>query len=321
MNQELSRTKVLFITGWGRSGSTILSSVLGQLEGFVSVGELRFIWDRGLLRNLACACSEPFRDCPFWTSAVPHLLNKPLEEIQRVVHLRERFRTRDAYRRLVLGLGRTPDEGMLEYSNHLLRIYEGLRDQIGSRVIVDASKFPTHGYLASLSNGVDLFVLHLVRDPRAVAFSWKKKRIYAEADRDQAMYMPQYNPINSSVHWLARNLLAQRLWSGSGDRYLLVRYEDFAADPYKVVTRVRDFAGEECPIDFFVDERTIRMSPTHEVSGNPARFHAPQVSINPDSQWVDEMSTLDRLLSVACASPLLSRFGYGLGRPGQGRIS
>jgi len=35
-------TKVLYIAGWGRSGSTILDNVLGQLDGCFSTGELNY---------------------------------------------------------------------------------------------------------------------------------------------------------------------------------------------------------------------------------------------------------------------------------------
>ena len=38
--------RVVFIGGLGRSGSTILDLMLGQLPGFVAVGELAYVWGR-----------------------------------------------------------------------------------------------------------------------------------------------------------------------------------------------------------------------------------------------------------------------------------
>lgn len=38
--------KVLYVIGWGRSGSTILDNVLGQLDGCFSTGELHYFWER-----------------------------------------------------------------------------------------------------------------------------------------------------------------------------------------------------------------------------------------------------------------------------------
>ena len=62
--------EVLYIGGSGRSGSTILDSILGQFEGFMSVGEVRFIWKRGLIDDRLCSCGEAFSDCPFWTEVL-----------------------------------------------------------------------------------------------------------------------------------------------------------------------------------------------------------------------------------------------------------
>ena len=43
-----NRLKVLYIAGWGRSGSTILQNMLGEIEGFQPLGELYSIGRRYL---------------------------------------------------------------------------------------------------------------------------------------------------------------------------------------------------------------------------------------------------------------------------------
>jgi hypothetical protein len=60
------RIKVLYVAGFGRSGSTLLGNVLGQVEGFVSVGEVRSIWEHGLIENKVCGSGTLFEDCSFW---------------------------------------------------------------------------------------------------------------------------------------------------------------------------------------------------------------------------------------------------------------
>ena len=62
------KTKVLYIAGTSRCGSTILGNVLGQIRGFVSVGEISSIWERGFLENAYCGCGTRFLDCPMWMS-------------------------------------------------------------------------------------------------------------------------------------------------------------------------------------------------------------------------------------------------------------
>src|SRR4029078_5765586 len=58
--------RVLFIAGWGRSGSTLLDRILGQVPGVFSAGELRHIWQRGVGEDRLCGCGEPFASCSVW---------------------------------------------------------------------------------------------------------------------------------------------------------------------------------------------------------------------------------------------------------------
>jgi hypothetical protein len=59
-------TQVLYVGGWGRSGSTLLSHMLGHLDGHVAVGELRYVWQGGVAGNELCGCGKPFGQCEFW---------------------------------------------------------------------------------------------------------------------------------------------------------------------------------------------------------------------------------------------------------------
>ena len=60
------KTTVLFIAGSSRSGSTLLSNILGQVEGFCAVGELAQIWQRGLIEDRLCGCGVRFNQCALW---------------------------------------------------------------------------------------------------------------------------------------------------------------------------------------------------------------------------------------------------------------
>jgi hypothetical protein len=57
--------RLLLIGGIGRSGSTLLDRMLGQLAGISSVGELVHVWRRGLAENNRRGCGARFGDCPF----------------------------------------------------------------------------------------------------------------------------------------------------------------------------------------------------------------------------------------------------------------
>ncbi len=58
---------VVYIAGSGRSGSTLLDRMLGQMPGVTAIGELAQLWRPGELDKLVCGCGTPVRSCPFWS--------------------------------------------------------------------------------------------------------------------------------------------------------------------------------------------------------------------------------------------------------------
>lgn len=281
------------------------------MPGYVSVGELRFIWDRGLLRNLACACGSPFRTCPFWSRAVAGLISKPQEIIEEYLEAREKFRTFDCLKHTApWGHGRG-DGWWEDYASALDSIYKGIREASGARVIVDSSKFPSHGFIAAQLADIDLYVLHLVRDPRAVAFSWQRKKLY-DPGLGNLQYMRRYGIFGSTTHWILRNVTTERLWNNrrAKGHYMRLRYEDFARSPRDATYSIMNFAGESCSLDFFKDSRTVVLEPTHELSGNPSRFASGAVELRQDREWTASMPVRERLAISALASLLMLRYGY-----------
>src|SRR3712207_6711350 len=61
------RTSVLSIVGPGRSGTTILGNILGEVQGIVNAGEIRWLFQRGLLERRPCGCGLPPAECPRWS--------------------------------------------------------------------------------------------------------------------------------------------------------------------------------------------------------------------------------------------------------------
>src|SRR5437016_5771988 len=58
-------TKVLYIAGSHRSGSTLLGNCFGEMDGFWSGGEMSQIWLQLLTRG-QCGCGSVLEDCHFW---------------------------------------------------------------------------------------------------------------------------------------------------------------------------------------------------------------------------------------------------------------
>lgn len=59
--------EILYVGGFGRSGSTLLGCILEEADGVAYVGETLYMWTRGLVEDQLCGCGERFRSCPYWT--------------------------------------------------------------------------------------------------------------------------------------------------------------------------------------------------------------------------------------------------------------
>ncbi len=304
--------RVLFIGGWGRSGSTLLDRILGQVPGVFSAGEIREIWERGCLQNRPCGCDEPFLDCEIW-SEVGRVAFGGWQAIDLHEVLRLRF-TLDRPWMVPATASRWTWPGLradLErYMEILGALYRGLFDVTGAQVIVDSTKIPSHAYLLRRSPWIDLRVLHLVRDSRGVAYSWQKQ-VEKKVTSGDPQYLPQYGPLGSSVRWLVYNAQTTAL-ARSGIPYRRLRYEDLLRDPRRWTERILRFAGLPEAVDHlpFTAADEVRFGPNHTVDGNPMRFSTGPTRLRMDDEWRRKLSATDRWLVTLGTLPGLVRYGY-----------
>lgn len=287
--------RVLYLAGSGRSGSTLVTTALGQIDGFFAAGELRYLWQRGLVDNRPCGCGLPLRDCPVWTVIVKDV--PPVDPAEVAAGLRERLRMRHRLR--------VPPH---PHDETLSALYAAIAAHEDGAVIVDSSKLPPYGVLLGRLPGVELKVLHLVRDPRAAAFSWRRRRALDAAGDDRQMTR---HPVwKAALLWTVWNAATVRLW-GRGD-YLRVRYEDLVADPAGVLRRIATFAGgapdAALPIG---PDGLLTLHPTHSVAGNPSRHRTGGVPIAADDEWRTAMPWRSRAVVTLLTAPLRARLGYG----------
>ncbi|WP_329108886.1 sulfotransferase [Micromonospora sp. NBC_01699] len=306
----MSAVRVLYLAGSGRSGSTLVTTVLGQLPGFFAAGELRYLWRRGIVEHRPCGCGLPLTECPFWAGVLRDLPDADPAGI--AARLGDRLRLRGLPALLRRHRRGRPPVPAHPDDNHLTRLYASIAEHAGpGGVIVDSSKLPPYGALLGSLPDVELYVLHVVRDPRATAFSWRRRRVLDGGD-DRLMARP---PVwKAALLWLVWNNATVRLWGSSG-RYLRVRYEDFVAAPADTTARIVRFVGGtpgELP---FPTPDTVRLAATHSVAGNPSRHRTGVVGVVADSEWLAGLSTGAYATVTGLTGPTLRRFGYPLRRP------
>lgn len=304
--------RVACIVGAGRSGSTLLASLLGQYQGATNLGEVRFLFKRGLHQRRRCGCGVPVPDCPLWSRVWagvedrlgpqdPELVAARLDEVMRLRHVRhlgarDRDRTR-ALRRL---------GGLADVVEHTL---DTALAATGASLLVDASKLPAWACALEALPRVDLTVVHLVRDPHAVAASWARHKV----DVDGPGHLERRGHLRTAALWTAWNGLATRWWDGTA-HHALVRLEDLLGEPRPVLDHLAGLLGLDPADAPLSGPATAELAPSHSISGNPDRFDTGSVALRPATRPPGRRATLSDLAVAAATAPLARRYGYSAGR-------
>ncbi len=306
--------KVIFIGGAGRSGSTLLDRMLGSVPGLVSVGEITNIWLVGFEQDFPCGCGETFSRCPFWREVVATAFPPRGEvPVARIAALRSRVQ-RGAGKLALLSPVRSDafSRDLARYAAVVQRLLRAVTEVSGARVVVDSSKLPSHGMVLASLPGVQLHVVHLVRDSRAVAHSWQRKKLRRHV-RGEPEYLPRLGPLHSALRYYSGNLPMLRLCAPAGGSYTRLRYEDLVADPAGGLGRILAAAGlARAPVDF-LHGHAVSLGINHMVDGNPMRHRAGEMKIRRDAAFETGMAPLDRALVTAATLPLRLLYGYGAG--------
>ena len=309
------RIRVLYFAGSGRSGTTVITNILGQVDGAFAAGELRYLWQRGIVENRLCGCGAPFSDCALWRDVLSRAFaDLPAPDAQEVAGgLRSRLRIARVPSMLVRRVRGQRPVPAHPHDRAIASTYAALSDATGAGVIIDSSKLPPYGLMLAGLPGVDLYVLHVVRDPRATAFSWRRTKALLDFGDDQLM--PRLQLWKSSVLWLGWNALTALLWRHRTGHYLRVRYEDFVRSPEETMRRVVEMVGLDPQTLPFTTPTAVQIQPTHSVAGNPSRHHTGEVEVSADNEWQRAMPVLARVAVTMLTAPGLRGFGYAL-RPG-----
>jgi hypothetical protein len=303
---------VLYIAGLGRSGSTLLERVVGRTPGCFPVGEVVFLWQRGVRDNELCGCGVPFRECPFWVRVGDEAFGGwERFDVDEVLALRQRVdRHRYLPAMLVPRLWPTYHRQLRRYTGLLERLYLAIGRVSGAEVVVDSSKEPSYVYLLRHVRGVRLRVVHLVRRSHGVAFSASKKVRRPEAAGGHG-YMASRSPTATAVEWLVDNTVLDLL-RVFGVPSLRLRYESLVGAPREHLAAVLGHAGRpatDAALDG-IDDGYVDLAADHTVSGNPLRFQSGRLELRVDDDWRRSMPWRHRLVVTVITWPLLLRYGY-----------
>ena len=285
--------------------------MLGTLPGAVSVGELRHLWARGVEDNQLCGCGEPFLSCPFWTGVG----QVAFDGWEHSPHARMRVLQGevDRFRRLpgLLTLRWSPERRRRadEYARTMAALYRAIADVSGARMIVDSSKAATYAMLLGRMPGIDARLLHLVRDSRAVAHSWTRRRRMPEVGEGEA-FMATFSAGASARVWAGNNLAVDLIGALGRLPTTRLRYEALVRGDGRELKLLQDALQIDGDAIEALRGPEIPLSVQHTVAGNPSRFARGTILLRPDEEWRSSMAAGDRRRVELLTWPLLVRYGY-----------
>lgn len=284
---------VYIIGGTVRSGSTLLASLLTRECGAFDCGELHLLW-RSFSDGRLCTCGELMEKCSVW-----------VEVRDRVLHEVGLSRPSDADT-LQDSVGRqrrlfSPRPAAISAEALELRraTEQAVSAVTGRSVLVDSSKLPTH-VMTALGANSRARAIHLIRDPRAVAYSLSRPHSDPSLG---GKWMPSMGPVRAAIMWTAINLGMRRISAHWGGRIRVVVYEDLAAEPERTISEIvsmEDVVGSgvrSCPLS------------SHAIAGNPSRFEGLR-PVKRDDRWIEGMSRGARSIVRLITWPLSRQYGY-----------
>lgn len=301
-----TRAKLLFITGPGHSGTTLLDLLCGSIPGVFSMGEVHFLsWQLkqgSLLEDSQtwCSCGKDFKTCEVYGPILSHINTSKKIDIFSHPHKYD------------FSIERKLERYEVSFFKKIINKF--LRLSITYKVFKPFSYIPYFIYFRSIKRNWDLFdsvanateckyvvdssksflrywMLNMYR-PNAVKLLVMKRDIKGVASSS-------HNGLSSEaiktkgINWLHfyNNEIGPLRFINSNN-WNLIDYEDLCDDPNLVQNKISKYLGFKSELS----KEMMKISPYkhHTIQGNPIRLKKEDVVIRNDERWKNRLSDCEK---------------------------
>lgn len=291
--------KIIYIMGYGRSGSTLLDIVLGDNKDIVTTGALDnyFEW---VNKNLFCACGKKMDGCDYWSQVAQHnsFSKKDIKLVKKMESIVSFFIYKSRKK-------------INKYKSLNNKLLNSISLNFSKNTIVDSSKTTSdclyRPLMLSKYCDINLKPIFLVRDPRAVVWSAMKKHGSPERETNDFKLL---RFVRTLISWNITNLLTLIIAKVYFKGFMFIKYEDFCKNPIDELHRIEDYTRVDLEdvIQKINQNKSINIG--HNIGGNRLRFSKSVRAIKEDNSWESHMPKLYRYIVTIISFYLIRVFKY-----------
>ena len=325
---QTGKTRLVYILAASHSGSTLLAMLLARHPDICTAGELK-VTNLGAVDRYLCSCRAAILKCEFWaaikrrmgargipfdiTAAGTHLATIPSAYVRRLLRPLHRGPFLEWVRDAALGLSPTWRRHFPEIQLRNAALAQAICAETGKDVIVDSSKVGIRLKYLLRNPDLDVRVIRLVRDGRAVALTYTDPAAFADAEEPRlrgggagAQARHERLPLSSAAHeWRRSNEEAEALLRTiEPGRSIEISYEQLCSELEATLRRLFGFIG--------VNPNRLEASgssPEHHVVGNGMRLDA-VLEVQLDERWKSVLTPAALGTFEEVAGSLNRKLGY-----------
>lgn len=299
----MSKTKIIYIAGYGRSGSTVLDMLLGNQQEIFGGGELWSFFQDITNGVTKCSCDQGLKECPVWNAVIQNILvDFDSSQFQNKSTIIERYNP-------IYRLGLSKKDTQL-YGEVWGEFFKSVGSVTSSEYVVDSSKttYLTACRLKSMAlyTDIPIKIIHLVRDPRAVM--WSLCRGDNKLMEENLPSKIRAATTKSLVGWYIANRIASQLTHELEVSSVTIRYEDLVNSTPKTIDHIANSLQLDLNDLSLKLKNSADIESGHGIAGNRTRRNK-TFKLKADMEWKTKLPKSSCQLAKLVA-PLARSYGY-----------
>lgn len=277
--------------GAGRSGTTLLTTILGNSDKVMALGEMHQFLDY-FLDHKPCSCGALLQKCPVWGVIYADLKqNYSTEQLELLRRLSNKVESH-------VHVLKSLFVANTQYGDFQRTLFESIEKHYPHHTFIDSSKYVSRGLQLNKVFKRDFKIVFMTRDVRGVINSFKKNVQTSKTPLSTIIY---YNLINGFA------LLSS--WFLGKKKVYRFKYEDLVIKPDQILPELSQFLnGSLADVQEDLKQNKAFTMP-HIIAGNRMRSEQ-QIVLKPDMHWKETQSRIKQILYYLATLPLQIIFKY-----------